>query len=122
MATFEQLLDWYESWHLAIIADSGAVCARAAFDGCLNAVVRHTAAQRSVHGVADLRIGGMRIFVEQRLCRHDLPVLAESTLRDLLVHPRLLERVQLAVRREPFECGDFTLDGGHGQNAGTNSR
>src|SRR6516165_574506 len=29
MATFEQLLDWYESWHLAIIADSGAVCTRA---------------------------------------------------------------------------------------------
>jgi hypothetical protein len=23
MAAFEQLLDWYESWHLAIIADSG---------------------------------------------------------------------------------------------------
>jgi putative ABC transport system permease protein len=29
MATFEQLLDRYESWHLAIIADSGAVCTRA---------------------------------------------------------------------------------------------
>src|SRR6516165_762910 len=32
MATFEQLLDRYESWHLAIIADSGAVCTRAGDD------------------------------------------------------------------------------------------
>jgi hypothetical protein len=30
---------------------------------------------------------------------HDLPVLAESALRHLLIDPRLLQRMQLALRR-----------------------
>src|SRR5206468_334590 len=52
----------------------------------------------------------MRVLVEQRLGRHDLAVLAEAALGDLLVDPRLLERVELAVFGEPFKRGDFTPD------------
>src|SRR5262249_10220469 len=93
-----------------------------AFDGGLNTVIRHTAAQRGVHGLADLRVGRMRISVQHRLRRHDLPVLTEPALRDLFSNPGLLQRVQLAVRRKAFECGDFTFDRGGRQDAGTNRR
>jgi hypothetical protein len=52
----------------------------------------------------------MRILVQQCLRRHDLSVLTESALGDLLINPGLLQRVQPAVRGKPFERGDFTLD------------
>ena len=71
--------------------------------------------KRCVHGLADLRVGRMRILVQHGLRRHDLSVLTESALRDLLIDPGLLQRVQLAVRGEPFERGDFTFDGGRRQ-------
>ena len=77
----------------------------------LNAVVRHAPAQRPVHGLADLRVRRLRVFVEQRLGGHDLPVLAEAALRHLLVDPGLLQRMQLAVLGQPFERGDLALHG-----------
>jgi hypothetical protein len=51
-----------------------------------------------------------------------LTVLAESALRDLLIDPCLLQRVQFAIRREAFECRDFTSNRGHRQDAGANRR
>src|SRR5262245_28653352 len=80
---------------------------RDALDGGLNAVVRHAAAQRTRHAFANLLVGWMRVLVEQRLGRHDLAVLAEAALRHLLLDPRLLQRMQLAVFRQPFQRGDF---------------
>src|SRR5207237_9701255 len=50
-------------------------------------------------------------------CRHDLPVLAEPACRHLLVDPRLLDRMEPAVCREPLERGDFRLHGGHLRDA-----
>src|SRR5882724_2858826 len=91
-----------------------------AFDGILNPVVAHAAAQGVVHRLANLDVGRMRILVQKYLRGHDLSVLTESALRDLLVDPGLLQRVQSAVRRKPVEGGDFTLDGRCGRNAGTN--
>ena len=84
---------------------------RRALDGGLNAVIRHAAAQRPGHPLADLRIGRIRILVQQRLGRHDLPVLAEAALRDLLVNPGLLQGVQRAVLGQSFERGDLALHG-----------
>src|SRR6185437_12807447 len=87
------------------------------FDSRLNAVVRHTTAEGVVHGLSDLRVRGMRILVQHCLRRHDLPVLAEAALRRLLVDPRLLERMQLPVRGEPFERRDFATHRRRGQYA-----
>ena len=60
----------------------------------------------------------MRIFVQHRLGRHDLTVLAESARGRLLIDPGLLQRVQFAIGREPFQRGDFAPDRGHRQDAG----
>ncbi len=73
----------------------------------LHAVIRHAAAQRALHALANLRVGGVRVLVEQRLGGEDLPVLAEAALRHLLVDPRLLHRMQPAVLRQAFERRDL---------------
>ena len=82
---------------------------RGALDGGLNAVVRHAAAQGAGHPLADLRIGRIRIPVQQHLGGHDLPVLAEAALRNLLVNPGLLHGMQRAVLGQSFERGDLAL-------------
>src|ERR1051325_8257709 len=58
----------------------------------------------------------MRVAVEQRLGRHDLPVLAEAALRDLFVDPCLLQWMELTVFRQSFECCDLAFDGGDGRD------
>ena len=70
------------------------------------------------HALPDLRVGRVRVAIEQRLRGQDLPVLAEAALRHLLVDPGLLHRVQLAVLRQPFERGDLgALHRGHRPDA-----
>ena len=80
---------------------------RRALDRGLNAVIRHAAAQGAGHPLADLRVGRVGVLVEQHLGGQDLAVLAEAALRHLLVDPRLLDRMQHAVFREPLERGDL---------------
>src|SRR5436309_1235733 len=75
---------------------------RRALDGELDAVVRHAAAQVAIHLLADLCVGRIRVPVEQRLRRHDLPVLTEAARGHLLVDPRLLNGMERTVRREAF--------------------
>src|SRR5712691_12469701 len=93
---------------------------RSPLDGGVNAVIRHAAAQRPGHPLADLRIGRIRIPVQQHLGRHDLPVLAETALRHLLVNPGPLYGVQLPSLGQSFERGDLALDGGTRRNARPN--
>jgi hypothetical protein len=54
----------------------------------------------------------MGIAVKQGFGRHDLPVLAETTLGRLLVNPCLLQRVQLAALGQAFERCDLAFYGG----------
>jgi len=94
---------------------------RCALDGGLDAVVRHAAAQRARHRLADFRIGGLRVAVEEDLRGQDLPVLTEAALRDLLVDPGLLDRMEHAVLGQPFERGDLgALHGGRGPDTRSN--
>jgi hypothetical protein len=59
------------------------------------------------------------VRVEQRLRREHLPVLAVAALRDLLVDPRLLDGMERAVGRKPFERRDLdALHRGNGPDAG----
>jgi hypothetical protein len=88
------------------------------FDGLLHAVIGHAAAERAVHRLANLRVGRVRVAIEQRLGSDDLAVLAEAALRHLLVDPRLLDRMQPSVRRQPFERGDLGPHRGHRRHAG----
>ncbi len=69
--------------------------------------VRHAPAQRAVHALANLRVGGIGRLVEQRLGGEDLPVLAEPALRHLFVDPRLLQRMELAVLCQALERRDL---------------
>src|SRR5437762_13960495 len=59
----------------------------------------------------------MRIPVQQCFRGQDLSVLTEAALRDLLVNPRLLDGVELAVSGESLEGDDFAFDGGSGRDA-----
>ena len=80
--------------HCCWAKGSHAILRAAQLHRGIDPVIRHAAAQRVLHALADLGVGGMWILVEQRLGREDLPVLAEAARRHLLVDPRLLDRVQ----------------------------
>ena len=90
-----------------VVVGDHAILLAAQLHGGVDAVIRHAAAERALHAVADLRVGGIRRLVEQRLGGEDLAVLAEAARRHLLVDPRLLNRMELAVLRESFERGDL---------------
>src|SRR5690606_17315300 len=91
--------------------------ARRTLDRRLYSVVGHAPAQHAFHSLADFGIGRVRIPVEQRLRGHDLAVLAVAALRHLLVDPRLLQGMQRAVLRQPFERRDLTAHLARGQAA-----
>jgi hypothetical protein len=78
-------------------------------DITLDPVIGHATAQRALHAVANLRVGGIRRLVEECLGGEHLPVLAEPTCGHLLVDPRLLNRMQLSVFRETFKGGDLDV-------------
>jgi hypothetical protein len=66
-----------------------------AFDHGLHSVLSRAAAKCPVHSFANLRIRGFRIFVKQRLCCRYLAVLTETALRNLLIDPGLLQRMEV---------------------------
>src|SRR6476469_6770546 len=74
-------------------------------DGATDAEVRAAAAD--VLERVDVRVARMRVRGEERDRRHDLAGLAEAALRDVLVDPRLLHRVQRVAFGEPLDCRDF---------------
>src|ERR1041384_5071326 len=51
----------------------------------------------------DIRVGRLRLFLEQRRHRHDHAALAITALRHVLGDPRLLHLVQCAIRRQSFD-------------------
>ncbi|MNP51905.1 hypothetical protein D3C76_1462600 [compost metagenome] len=61
--------------------------------------------------VANLRLAGVRIAVEQGLGRHDHAVHAVATLRRLLLNESLLHRVRVLTGADAFEGGDFPAFG-----------
>jgi hypothetical protein len=61
--------------------------------GLPNAVVGSAPAQ-SCHGCIDLGVAGFWIAFQQGGCRHNLTGLAVATLRNIVLDPCLLKRVQ----------------------------
>src|SRR4030095_11537439 len=68
------------------------------------------AAPAHVHDLVDVGVGGAPFGVEQRRGLHDLPRLAEPTLRTVPLKPRLLDRVQAPLGSEAFDRGDLLSD------------
>src|SRR6185437_13679121 len=89
----------------------GLATACRAPDRRLDSIEGHASAQGTLHRLADLGVTRVRVPVEQCLCRHDLAVLAISTLRGLLLDPGLLQRMQPAVFRETLECRHLAMHG-----------
>src|SRR5204863_5811196 len=67
----------------------------------------------------DLRVGRLRLLLQERRHRHDHARLAVAALRDLVVEPGLLHLVQGPAVGQAFDGGDLlALGGGNGQHAG----
>ena len=69
--------------------------------------VREAPAQHARQRLPDLRLGRLRILIQERLGRQDDAAQAEPALRRLLVDERLLERVRLLGRAEAVERRDL---------------
>src|SRR5688572_6305595 len=81
--------------------------------------MREAAAEHAGERLLQLRVGGARIPVEQRLGAEDHAAEAEAALHGLLVDEGLLYRVRLLGRAEPLERGDVrAADGLHRRDAG----
>ena len=72
---------------------------RCRVNGFANPEVRRAPAEVARHRIVNLRIRRILMRLQQRRCRHDLPRLAISALRHLLLDPRLLHRMQPAFAR-----------------------
>src|SRR4051794_11906612 len=60
--------------------------------------------------LVDIRVGRLRLFLEQRRDGHAHAALAIAALRDVLGDPSLLHLVQRAVGGEAFDGGDLLAD------------
>src|SRR6059036_2881466 len=80
-------------------------------------VVARAAAEVALELVADLRLRGLRVTLEHLIGRHDHPGGAEPALQPVFLPEPLLDRVQLAILRQPLDrhdVGAVHLDGEEG--------
>ena len=78
-----------------------------------DARIRAAAAHVAAHRCVDVRIGRVRLLLEQRCGRHELAGLAVTALRDVVLDPCGLQRMQLAVGAcEAFDRRDLLTRGG----------
>src|SRR5579862_4608855 len=59
----------------------------------------------------DIVVGGFGLVLEKRRDSHDHAALAIAALRHVVLNPGLLDNVQRAVFREPFDGRDLPADG-----------
>src|SRR6266403_3558320 len=62
-------------------------------------------------GLVDVRVGRLRLFLEQGRHRHDHAALAIAALRNVIGDRGLLHLVQRAIARQSFDGGDLLADG-----------
>lgn len=95
---------------------------RGSMDRLANARISAAAAQVAVHRRVDIGIGGLGLVLQKRRRRHDLACLAITALRHVVIDPRGLQRMQLAVLAgEAFDRRDLLICGGSDRNrAGAN--
>ena len=76
-------------------------------NGPQDAHMRAAAAKIGLEPSADLGIGGVRLFLQQRLCAHHHAGNAIAALRGLRFDEGALDRRRLRERAEPLERGDL---------------
>src|SRR5215217_9639730 len=90
--------------------------ARGLLHGRADARVRPTAAEVARERLVDVRVRGLGLLRQQRRRAHELPGLAEPTLRHAQLHPGALERMA-SIRRQSLDGGDLAsvraTDGRH---------
>lgn len=79
-----------------------------AVDRLSDPVIGSAAAKVSAHSRVYVRIGRAGIGFEQRRCRHDLPRLAVTALRHLLLYPGTLDNAHFALH-DAFDRGDLII-------------
>src|SRR5919106_3497069 len=85
-----------------------------------DALIRAAAADVTLHRRIDISVCRLRFCRQQRRGRHDLPRLTVAALGNILCDPSSLNRVA-AIRRHPFDSGDFlSLRGCNRRAARTN--
>jgi len=81
-------------------------------DGGLDAVVGAAAADVADHRFFNLLVAGVRVGLEQRCRRHDLPTLAETALGDRRVEPGLLDDFADWIGMQVVDGADILTDDG----------
>src|ERR1051326_1080100 len=84
-----------------------------------NLVIAGTAAKIAHHPVLDLLLVGLGHLIEQRLGRDDLARRADAALEAAVLDEALLDRMELAVFREPLDGRDLAAVG---ENRGRDTR
>jgi hypothetical protein len=74
--------------------------------GADNILISSTPANISIQAMADLRIRGMRIAIQQIHNRDDHAGRAETTLQAMLLPKGILYGMQIAICRDAFNCGN----------------
>src|SRR5271154_5940855 len=74
-------------------------------DGGSDALVRPATADVAGHGVVDILVGRLGLFLEQRGSLHHLPALAITALGDVNLPPGALDRM-VALEAESFDCSN----------------
>src|SRR5207244_5687673 len=81
--------------------------------------VAGAAAEDAAEGVEHHRLGRPCFARQEVACRHQHARRADAALRGAVAMKGTLQRIQLALRREPFHCGDgASADLTHGDEAG----
>src|SRR6185312_5815648 len=98
-----------KSRRLTVLAMSHLL--RRAVDRAADAIVGAAAADVAGHRAIDVLVGRLRVGGEERRGRHDLSRLTVAALRDVLLHPSLLQAAAMLVG-QPFDGGHRTAGGG----------
>lgn len=69
-------------------------------------VIRDAMANVARHRLVNLGVARLRVFREQRRCRHQLPGLAIAALEQVLLDSRTLHRVEPGALRQPLDRRD----------------
>src|SRR5262245_24486937 len=105
----------------AFMVASLCECRLRALDRAQDRDVRAAAALEARQRLAELRVGGLRVFLEHCRGGHDPTVDAIAALRHLLLHVRLLKRMRLLGRAEAVDGGDrLSRRGRHRDDARSN--